>query len=583
MRLTSFFCLFVLWGISRAVSEAMPTDSDAREQIDRGMVARPAGDGKVYVGWRLLASDHGELAFNVYRRTGGADAVKLNGEPLRRTTDFVDANAAPTKEHAWFVRPVLDGVVGPPSREAKLDGGKSAAYISIPLQGDYTFQKVGIADLDGDQRYDYVIKQPNFNTDPYYRPGYWKRSPGTYKLEAYRHDGKLLWQYDLGWSIEQGIWYSPYVVYDLDGDGRAEVALKTGEGDPRDETGRVMTGLEHLTILDGATGKVLTRIDWPSRDGFSEGRSELAAYNYYCRNQLCVAYLDGMTPSLIVQRGTYNIMKTVAYDLKDGKLHRRWRWDNTSLPKSHRGQGAHWMHAADVDGDKYDEVLLGSLVLDHDGKVLWSTGLGHPDHFYVGDIDPGRPGLEVYYGIEPGRQKNCMCLVDAATGEILWGHDKPTRHIHSSGLCSDIDPSQPGSECYSGERDFKDKRWLRDCRGRVLSTEDLGGLAPRAAYWDADLQRELLSRGRLVKYQGPELSPKIEGHIAAVADVLGDWREEIITSAAGELRIYTTTIPAADRRVCLMQDPIYRADVVVAAMGYFQVPMTSYDLATGKK
>lgn len=563
---------------------AVPTGRDEpREQIDRGVMARPAGGGKVYVGWRLLESDPGELAFDVYRRTGEAEAVKLNSKPLHRTTDFVDDKAEKGKDHAWFVRPVLDGVVGPPSREAKLDGGQTAGYISIPLQGDYTFQKVGIADLDGDRRFDYVIKQPNFNTDPYYRPGYWKRSPGTYKLEAYRHDGKLLWRHDLGRSIEQGIWYSPYVVYDLDGDGRAEVAVKTGQGDPRDQTGRVMSGPEHLTILDGATGKVLTQIDWPSRDGFSEGRSELAAYNYFCRNQLCVAYLDGKTPSLIVQRGTYNIMKTAAYRLRDGELHELWRQDNTKLPKSYWGQGAHWMHAADVDGDGCDEVLLGSSVLDDDGSALWSTGLGHPDHFYVGDIDPGRPGLEIYYGIEPGKPKNCMCLVDAKTGKIIWGHDQPTRHVHSAGLCSDIDPTQPGSECYSGERDFKDKRWLRDCKGRVISTDDLGGLAPRAAYWDADLQRELVRRGRIVKYKGPELPPKIEGHIAAVADVIGDWREEIITSLPGEMRIYTTTIPAADRRPCLMQDPIYRMDVVCAAMGYFQVPMTSYDLATGKK
>jgi rhamnogalacturonan endolyase len=215
--------------------------------------------------------------------------------------------------------------------------------------------------------------------------------------------------------------------------------------------------------------------------------------------------------------------------------------------------------------------------------VAWSPGLGHPDHFYVGEIDPGRPGLEIYYGIEPGRKQNAMCLVDARTGRILWGHEEPTRHIHSSGLCSDVDPAHPGSECYSGERDLKDKRWLRDCKGRVLSTEDLGGLAPRAAYWDADPQRELLRRGRISKYKGPQIPPRVEGHIAAVADVLGDWREEIITSLPGELRIYTTTIPATDRRVCLMQDPLYRMDVVCAAMGYFQVPMTSYDLATRKR
>ncbi len=583
MRLKAVFSLLMFLGICRTAAEAVPTGhTGARDRLDRGLAARPADDGKVYICWRLLESDYWELGFDVYRRTGATDAVKLNSEPIQKTTDFVDATAEKGKQHAWFLRPVLDGIVGPPSREVKLtlpkgDSGKPSGYFSLPLQGDYTFQKVGIADLDGDRRYDFVIKQPNANVDPWYK--YWKRSTETYKLEAYRHDGKLLWRHDLGWSIERGIWYSPYLVYDLNGDGKAEVAVKTGEGDPRDEDGKVKTGPEYLTILDGQTGQPITRVAWPSREGFTGEH----AYNYYCRNQLGIAYLDGRTPSLIVARGTYNVMKAVAYDFRDGKLHEVWRWDNSALPRKYWGQGAHWMHAADVDGDRCDEVLLGSVVLDDDGTVLWSTGLGHPDHFYVGDIDPVRRGLEVYYGIEPGRAENTMCLVDAKTGEILWGHDQPTRHIHSSGLCSDIDPDRLGSECYSGERDFPDKRWLRDCQGRVLSTEDLGGLAPRAAYWDADLQRELLHGGRIVKYRGGPLSPRVEGHVAAVADVLGDWREEIITSVPGQLRIYGTTIPATDRRVCLMQDPIYRIDVVCAAMGYFQVPMTSYDLTMGKR
>lgn len=547
-----------------------------REPLDRGLVAVPIGEGKIYVGWRLLESDPAGTCFNLYRRTGDGKAVKLNPEPLVKTTDFTDSDAIQGVESVYCVRPLVAGKEGPPSEEARATpSDKPVAYLSIPLQGKYTFQKVGIADLDGDRRYDFVIKQPSENIDPWYK--YWTRSPGTYKLEAYTSDGRFLWRYDLGWAIERGIWYSPYVVYDLDGDGKAEVAAKTGEGDPRDAEGKVQSGPEYLTILDGRTGKAVTRADWPSREGF-EGQH---GYNYASRNQLGVAYLDGKTPALIVARGTYNHMKAVAYRLRGGKLEELWRWDNKNLPRTFWGQGAHWMHAADVDADGREEVLLGSVVLDDDGKALWTTGLGHPDHFYVGDIDPDRPGLEIYYGIEPGGPKNKMCLVDARTGEILWGHPEPTTHIHASGLCSDIDARYPGSECYSGERDFKDKRWLRDCKGNILSTKDLGGLSPRAVYWDADLQRELLLGREIRNYGDSEAVGRIEGNMVAVADILGDWREEIISSLPGELRIYITTVPAADRRVCLMRDPIYRADVIHAAMGYYQVPMTSRDLASG--
>jgi len=242
------------------------------------------------------------------------------------------------------------------------------------------------------------------------------------------------------------------------------------------------------------------------------------------------------------------------------------------------------MHCADIDGDGRDEVIIGSAAIDDNGDSLWTTGLGHPDHHFVGDIDPSRPGLEIYYGIETRRkERNGMCLVDAATGKILWGHEGFTRHVHSRGLCSDIDARHVGAECYSTDTDAEKKpaqAYLRTAQGREVSTELLWGFGPWTAYWDADPQREILWRRRIQDYGGTEHEPQIEGRVIAVADILGDWREEIITSVDGEIRIYTTTIPAVDRRPCLMTDPIYRIDVAHAAMGYAQVPMLSYDLAS---
>jgi rhamnogalacturonan endolyase len=411
-----------LVGVGMMVASPVSADgsgSSTHEQIDRGLVVRPIEGGPVYLGWRWLRSDPPDRAFHVYRAAPGKDAVKLTEQPIAATTDFVDATAVAGTEYAWSIRAVTGDTEGPIEAEVRtVAGGEAKPYVSIALDGDHTFQKVGIADLDGDGRYDFVIKQPNANVDPYWRPGYWRPSEGTYQLEAYRGDGTLLWRHDLGWSIEQGIWYSPYVVYDLDGDGRAEVAVKTGEGDPRDADGRVQTGPEYLTILDGQTGKPITQAAWPSREGFGE---ELVGYNYASRNQLAVAYLDGKTPSLIALRGTYRRMKAVAYQLNDGKLVEQWSWDNEGMPREWQGQGAHWTIAADVTGDGRDELVLGSSVLRGDGTPLWTTGQGHPDHLYVGDIDPQRPGMEIYYGIETRRDNNGMCLVDAATGKILWG------------------------------------------------------------------------------------------------------------------------------------------------------------------
>jgi rhamnogalacturonan endolyase len=567
--------LLLSWTACAADSAAVATPP-AREKLDRAVVVVGLETGKNYVSWRLLPGDPADGAFNVYRQTG-ADVVRLNTQPLTKTTDFVDTSA-PSGLASYFVRGVAAGQEGPASAAVK-PTAPGQPYLSIPIQGNATIQKIGIADLDGDGQLDFVVKTPQDNIDPYEK--YWKPSPDTYKLNAYTHDGKFLWQYDLGWAIERGIWYSPYLVWDLDGDGRAEVIAKTGEGDPRDADGRVKTGPEYVTVLNGQTGKPVAQAPWPAREAFD------GSYNYASRNQLGVAYLDGKHPSLIVARGTYTRMLAEAYEYREGKLHKQWQWSNADLGKEFRGQGAHWMQCLDLDGDGRDEVILGSVVLDDDGRVLWNTGMGHPDSLYVGDLDPTRPGMEIYYNYESKQSKNGMCMADAKTGKILWGLDQPTHHVHSFGMCSDIDPAYPGCECYGADTDAK-KAFafgvLHSAQGKEICRENLGGFGWRTAYWDADLQREILADKRnITKFRGPVVG-KVEGAFVATVDLLGDWREEIITTLPGEMRIYTTTIPAADRRTCLLADPLYRNDVIHATMGYYQCPMTSYDLpkAAGK-
>jgi len=548
------------------------------EKLDRGLVAVPAGQRRVYVGWRLLDGDPADAAFHVYRSVGGAPAQRLTKTPVRETTDFVDASAPAGAECEYMVRLVTGDGEQEPSPPARVTAGDGEPCLRFQLDPDVTVQKVGIGDLDGDGRYDYVLKTPQDNIDP--ALPWWTPSPDTYKLEAYSADGRRLWRHDLGWSIERGIWYSPMIVYDLDGDGRAEVAAKTGEGDPRGPDGRVETGPEYVSIFDGLTGRELARDDWPSRQIPGEPYN----YNLSSRNQICVAYLDGKTPCLIVARGTYTTIRLVAYQFHDGKLQRLWSWD--SREETGRGrysrQGAHIMHAADLDGDGRDEVIVGSFVVDDNGNGLWSTGFGHPDFCYVGDIDPTRPGLEVFYGIEPPHEDSGLCLADAKTGDVLWALQEPTNHVHSNGMCADVDARYPGSECHAAdvdrERRFR-KSWLFSAQGEMLTDERQSSMC-RPVFWDADPQRELLRGSTVCDFQGDAHPSKINGRFVAFADVLGDWREEIITSSPGELRIYTTIIPAADRRVTLMQDPIYRLDVAVAMMGYYAAPMLSYDVAS---
>jgi hypothetical protein len=542
------------------------------ETLDRGLVALPCPQG-TYLSWRLLKTDPANAAFDVYRQVEGARRERLNSLPITRTTDFLD-NTPPAGEPTTY-RVRLRG--GKASKTA-LPGGRARelAYLSIPFSDDFQASKVGVGDLDGDGRYDVVVKHPGHNVWCWNQsgPGRWERSPDTYKLDAYTTDGKRLWRRDLGWAIEQGLWYSPYLVHDLDGDGRAEVIVKTGEGDPRNKEGRVVSGAEWVSVWDGRTGKEIARAPWPGREGFG-------SYDTLCRHFLAVAYLDSKTPCLLVQRGNYGRVIVDAYQFHKGQLKKLWRYDNESIGSKYWGQGAHTLQVGDLDNDGRDEIVLGGVALDDDGSPMWTVGKGHPDYVFLGDVDPARPGWEVFLGHEHRQKTGGNLLVDARTGKTIWGLAVPTNHVGIDGMCSDIDPTSPGLESQAVDVNKEKKPghcWLWSADGRIMRESDRSIGGARSAYWDADLQRELV-RSIIVPFDGAPLPGRLPGTPIMIADLFGDWREEIVVSLRGELRIYSTTIPATDRRVCLMQDPLYRNGAALNSMGYPQVPMTSTCLA----
>jgi len=527
------------------------------ERLDRGLVVLQRPEGGVFLSWRRLAADGQSPRYRLVRCTLDERGLvrEGHGRNLSQRTCFVDEDVRAGGRYRYFLY-VQDA--GVPGAVVEITARKKPRpYLAIPLAGDYDIKAVGVGDLDGDGQLEYVIKQPDFNTDPYQHPGYWKRSETTYTLEAYKQDGRLLWTYDMGWAIEAGTWYSPYVVYDVDGDGRAEVYCKAGEGDPRDEKGLVTTGPEYLVKIDGTSGRVVARTDWLSRDGFAE-------YNRYQRNFLTVAYLDGRTPALVMQRGTYKLikMRTLDRDLKT-----IWDWQSTQEQEKYDGQGSHDLVAADVDGDGRDELVVGAAVVDDTGRGLWTLGMGHPDVCHVADILPDRPGLEIFYGFETKQKTDGLCVVDARTGEKLWRHTEPTYHVHSQGLAADVVADSPGLEVYAGERDHA-VRWLYSADGRLLRRYEDGPLAPRPVWWDGDTVHEVCMDEAIRRWDGPVLQ-ELGGRVIAVLDAVGDWREEVFVSAPGELRIFTTTIPTDRVRSCLLGDPLYRMHVASQTSGYY--------------
>ncbi len=573
------------------------------EPLDRGVVAVSQGDQTVYVGWRMLGTDPDEIAFNVYRTTGAGEPKRLNDEPITRSTDYVDHAADLSQPNSYFVRPVLQGQEQAASASFTLPADAPVRqYLSIPLQTleGHTPNDASAGDLDGDGQYEIVIKQEMRGRDNS-QSGF----SGQSKLEAYTLEGDFLWRINLGPNIREGAHYTPWVVYDLDSDGRAEIACKTADGtvdgtgtvigdaNPSyvNDSGRILDGPEFLTLFDGRTGAALATTQYipPRGDiggwggvGGNGGNDHYG--NRVDRFLACVAYLNGRRPSLVMCRGYYGRSVLAAWDWRDGNLTSRWVFDSAEPGlEKFSGQGNHNLSVADVDADGRDEIVYGAMVVDDDGTGLYSTGLRHGDALHVSDLDPTRPGLEVW-GIHENEAHDCgfgAAMYDAATGEILWGKD-PGRDV-GRGVAADIDPEHFGAECWGGSGG------LYGCNGEPI------GPSPSSAnflcWWDGDLLRELLDGNWIEKYGGPTLLTAFgcvanngsKSTPALSADLFGDWREEVLwrTQDGKELRIFTTTIPSSHRFRTLMHDPQYRLSIAWQNVGYNQPPHVGFCLGVG--
>jgi hypothetical protein len=528
----------------------------------------------------LLEDDPADVAFNLYRKMIGAvpdnDYVKVNSEPITRSTNYVDKGSdyrflegsTPKvhEAHRYKLTRIVDG------KEEDVAGGETYVFLSLGDKNyrsillkdpNSTANKIGIGDLDGDGAYDFVtLLNPLTRVDPGTCEGCWTPSLDTYKLEAYSSTGRFLWQHDLGWSIETGQWYAPFIVYDLDGDGRAEVYIKGGEGDPREPDGHVLTGPEYLFKIDGMTGKVVQKRPWISRN-IERQRS----YDWTNRNHMGLAFLDGKKPSLLMQRGNYGVIRMEALDKK---LQTEWTFSTDDYEECW-GCGGHNIRVADIDGDGRDELVPGTFALDDNGTPLWSLRLYHNDGNEVADIDPDRPGLEIFYNIESGSLRNGVCMVDAATGEYIMEYDRPTQHVHSSATVADFDPKYPGMECYAGpDRADPTHPFLYSAKGERLS--DSFFLNATTLHWDDDEYEELLDEKGYVYKLGGDTLATIDGDGYYICDLFGDWREESIARLKGEIRIYSTTVPAGNRKVTFMQDHQYRMGAASFSSGYITPP-----------
>jgi len=583
------------------------------ENLDRGIVAIKSGN-QVYIGWRLLGNDPSDIGFNVYR-----GKKKLNKIPITNSTNYIDKNLS-GKDYS--IKTVIGGKEQKNSETAQIN---NQPYISIPLNipaggktlsgEEYTYRAndASVGDLDGDGEYEIILKWDPSNAKDNSQKGY----TGNVYLDAYKLNGKQLWRIDLGKNIRAGAHYTQFMVYDFDGDGKAEIICKTADGttdgtgkvigdsnaDFRKQTGYILSGPEFLTVFEGMSGKALDTQNFnPKRDvnvGDNPTPEQMKtgwgdAYgNRIDRYVSAIAYLDGKRPSFIAGRGYYTRLVRVAWDFRNGKLQQRWIFDSRNSPnEAFAGMGNHSMTIGDVDGDGKDEIVNGSSAIDDNGKGLYSTTLGHGDALHMSDMDPDNPGMEVWQSYEEPKKyvKYGLGLKDAKTGKTLWGVDGESKDVGRA-MASDIDPTHPGYEYWGAVGGLYNSKGEKISDKKPSSTNF-------AVWWDADLTRELLDKNRIDKWDyqtattvnlftaegftsnnGTKSTPTLS------ADILGDWREEVILRKEdnSELRIYNTTILSTNRFVTLMHDAQYRTAIAWQNSAYNQPPHPSFFLGEGMK
>lgn len=489
---------------------AQNTPPTQMERLDRGVVALPAQDKGVFLSWRLLGTDGKDVCFDI-ERDGKiiADHLKL--------TNYTDKEGAVSNTYriiTYQQAPKADGnSQREVSKEVKPWGD---LYKSLPVDRpkggvtpdgrSYTYSPndCSVGDVDGDGEYELVLKWDPSNAHDNSHDGY----TGDVILDCYKLDGTKLWRINLGKNIRAGAHYTQFLVYDFDGDGKAEMICKTSAGsvdgkgklvseaatdadirsldnaaDYRNERGRILTGPELLTVFNGETGEALHTIWYNPNRAFGVGRQVeegekledgFPAYspawgdktvqgNRGERYLACVAYLDGADklPSAVMCRGYYTRSYLWAVDFDGKQLKTKWLHASVNPKGTAYGQGAHSLAVGDVDGDGCDEITYGSAAINNDGTLLYSTGLGHGDAQHLADLDPDRPGLE-YFMVHESYPYGSD-LRDARTGEILFRtYDKEDT---GRGLAADIDADHRGYEMWSS-----DKPEVRDIKGNAIAS-----------------------------------------------------------------------------------------------------------------
>lgn len=585
------------------------------EKLDRGVVAVRASEDSVMVSWRYLASDPMDESFEIYRNGKRVGCTTPQGMSHNSSTCFMDYNPQHTSATTYEVRPTNGKLKGKWTLPALAPCGYLDIALSQPKSDNeqvvYQANDASVADLDGDGQMEIVLKWDPSNSRDNSQSGL--TDPTI--IDAYKLNGKHLWRINLGRNIRSGAHYTQFMVYDLDGDGKAEVVMKTADGtvdgknkvigdanadwregvkqhesgdfyapghpaerfrgEGKQRGGIIISGPEYLTVFDGRTGAAIETIDYlPPRGALDSWGDNYA--NRSDRFLACVAYLDGIHPSVVMCRGYYTRMTLAAFDFDGEHLKTRWFFDSNTEGRDYHGQGNHNLRVGDVDGDGRDEIIYGACAIDDNGKGLYSTRMGHGDAMHLTAFFPNNDRLYLWDCHE--NKKDGTELHDAATGKIIC------QFFASSdvGRCmaADIDPTNPGLEMWSSATGG-----VAAASGKVIAGGASQLSTNMAVWWDGDLLRELLDHETIAKYdwnnQVCRIIQKLEGcrfnngtksNPCLQGDIIGDWREEVLARTVDNqhLRLYVTTLTTPYRFHTFLHDPVYRLSITTQNVAYNQ-------------
>lgn len=606
-------------------SAAKAPEARQMEYLDRGTVAVKVKSG-VFLSWRLLGTENYDTGFDVYRGT-----TKVNTAPITDSTNYTDKSG--TADNKYTVVPAGKSV-----SEGKAVSVWGDQYTTIDItppdsyteddgtEITYSANDASCGDLDGDGDYEIILKwdpSGSFDSGETKHSGY----SGKVYIDAYDIEkNERLWRMDLGKNISAGAHFTQFAVYDFDLDGKAEIAFKTAPGskdglgnyvtaassvaainnannkaDLRANTGRILQGDEYYTVFDGKTGAALDTIYYPVPRGTIKAWGDSYG-GRVDRFLTSVAYLDGVTPSVITWRGYYTRTTAVAYNLVDKRLVEIARFDSDTYsgPNSDMeiaGQGNHNTTVGDIDDDGKEEIICGGLCLGYENDdfvVQWTTETGHGDALHLADYDPTHERME--YFIVHEESPYGMSVVDAASGEIMYhqnGVGDTGRGIMAHFKDNGYYQIWGVGTAYKDEEGFK---------GQDNSGVLVGNRQPNfRIFWDGDTYDELMDgSGKAEDVNGTELviASGTENNLNLAyrmgntinttkknpclqADLFGDWREEVVMRDVDNTKLYihTTTIETTHKLYTLMHDSGYRMQVAGQNSAYNQPPHISYYLS----